>query len=147
MRRWIVRLNDQRAYDVEVTADSWTDARHAALDLYERCAFSSAKEVRRRIHSDPLRQLGEPWCELWRDDRLGAPVLVLQCAYGHVFDAPDVALLLTRLHRLGVQVYDHWNGVGCDQISFETDRPLQQSEVAYLCASRDDPKAPHVGER
>ena len=87
------------------------------------------------------RQLGEPWVYTsgWYDLHGPGPVVVFQRAVGNAFTEREVEVLGERLNTLGLNVEDHWNGVGCGQVSFRCggrngDDDMTDEQIAELTA-------------
>lgn len=94
-------------------------------------AQERADEMAKKMHPEAtahvriLRQHGEPWVRFymsggWYDlNDSGSDVIVMDRSTGNAFDAADIKLLKGRLQRvLGVKIVEHWNGEGCNQVSF-----------------------------
>lgn len=139
MARWIVGITVERRYNVEVEAEGYGDARDTAA------ALPVDDSIEPSIGVDPLQRLGEPWAEShgWYDLHGPDDIVVVERSYGHRFDEQDIEILSERLTAIGLKVRDHWNGVGCSQVSFRCSsrrgtRRMSKKHLKVLLAPRPD---------
>lgn len=94
-----------------------------------------------------VRQIGEPWVRTfmqspWYDLHGTGDVICLKRSLGNAFTKDDVELLKQRLESFGLKVVDHWNGAGCDQVSFrcegrDYEGPMPEDQTKALLAPRE----------
>jgi hypothetical protein len=127
--KWRVSVRVFRSAEILVDADSYTEAQALARQVSDEDVAGGTRTVSVGVNEEiegPFVRGG------WYDLHEVGDVVCFRGRYGHAFTAAEIQVLRTRLETTGLTVREHWNGEGCDRVSFRCSGRTDMNEDARL---------------
>lgn len=137
-RKFLVRVTATRTYDLEIEAETRSDAEDACEGMP-----APSNGVTEHVSHEAQLQISGPWLAYvnWYDLHGTGNVIVGEPKLGHSFDELDIELLCARLELLGLTILETWNGAGCTTVTVRcagrrSPAKLTDAEIELLMAPR-----------